>query len=71
MSNDYEQGMRNGKTEATLEGIASKIDDIMDKVNNWPTKCEAHRANMHLRINGFYYLMITLLIALIGLAVFK
>ena len=36
----YEQGLRNGKTDATLQGIAESIDRIWDFLHDLP--CVAH-----------------------------
>jgi hypothetical protein len=38
MSEDYDKGLRNGRTEATLEGIAETVDTILDKVDSHETR---------------------------------
>ena len=38
--NDYERGRRNGKTEATLAGLAGSLDRIEDVLEKLP--CVAH-----------------------------
>ena len=37
---DYSRGLRNGRTEATLESIARSLDEIRDRLDHLP--CVTH-----------------------------